>query len=74
MLIAGPRQYAVAKNLISLVTLVGTPTLPVGEVMSLTTVAPLVPIFERAVREESAAVAGKVDNAPRSVRRTDTNA
>ena len=71
--VAGPRQYAVAQGRIGLVTYVGAPALPVGEVMGLATIAPLVPVLERSVRKETATVAGKGDKA-RSVRRTATDA
>ena len=63
VLVAGPRQHAVPQGRISLVTYVGAPALPVGEVMGLATVAPLVPVLDRAVRKETATVAGKGDKA-----------
>ena len=73
LLVVGPRQHAVAQGRVGLFTFVGAPALPVGEVMVLATVAPLVPVLERAVREETAAVTGKGDKF-RSVRRTVTGA
>lgn len=57
--LAGSLPDAVTQNQVSLVARVSTPSLPVGKIMLLTTVAPLVPVIERAVRKETAAIAGK---------------
>jgi hypothetical protein len=59
LLVVGPRQHAAAQVRVGLFTFVDASALPVREVMVLATVAPLDPVIERAVREETAAVTGK---------------
>ena len=58
-LVAGSLPDTVTQNQVSLVARVSTSSLPVGKIMLLATVAPLVPVIERSVRKEAAAIAAK---------------
>lgn len=66
-LVAGSLPYTIAQRQVSLFALVCTPPLPVGKVMDLATIAPLVPVICSAVRKKSAAIAGKGDKHLRMV-------
>ena len=58
-LVAGALPDTVTQNQVSLIARVSTPSLPVGKVMLLAAVAPLVAVSERSVRKEAATIAGK---------------
>lgn len=58
-LVAGALPDTVTQNQVSLIARVSTPSLPVGKVMLLAAVAPLVAVSESTVRKEAATIAGK---------------
>ena len=58
-LVTGSLPDAVAQKQVRLAARLSTPPLPVGKIMLLTTVAPLVPVVERSVRKEATAIAAK---------------